>query len=383
MATLYNGQLHSNEVFGSIYNMIISQYVEADNISSTASKLVDMCRVDGSMYGDTITYYFSDVLATHEWGADDEAGNLLALDRPADPFCQAITLDTFRQIRLTVDNYLSKRAWATEGAFSAFTSVMLGWLGMTKRIYDATTLNTFVGTTVSNEGKQNVSITLPTGDTEADNRMEAQLIAKTVADILTDVSNIGRDYNDLGYMRAYSLDDIIVVWNAEWVNKITKMDMPTLFHKEGLIDKFEQVVLPTNYFGTTFVTTTTATNLSSLVEADANCFPTKETVIGYANGTKKSFFAGERITKPSDTTITSIDGLAEAPVGTFYTNTTADSVICKIIHKKSVPYMSAFEVQTSFLNSRSLTENHYLTFAHNTLQYLADKPFITVRATKK
>lgn len=383
MATLYNGQLNSNEVFGSIYNMIISQYVEADNIASTASKLVDMCRVDGSLYGDTKLYYATDVLATHEWGADDEVGNLLALDRPADPFCQAITLDTFRQIRLTVDNYLSKRAWATEGAFSSFASVMLGWLGMTKRIYDATTFNTFVGTTVSNVGKQNVALTLPTGATESDNRMEAQLIAKTVADILTDVSNIGRDYNDLGYMRAYSLDDIIVVWNAEWVNKITKMDMPTLFHKEGLIDKFEQVVLPANYFGTTVGTKIATTALNTAVQDGEAYFATKETVIGYANGTKKSFFAGERITKPSGATITSIDGTAEAPIGTFYTTGNKDSVICKVIHKKSVPYMSAFEVQTSFYNPRSLTENHYLTFAHNTLQYLADKPFVTVHTTTK
>lgn len=381
MATLYNGQLNSNEVFGSIYNMIISQYVEADNIASTASKLVDMCRIDGSLYGDTKLYYATDVLATHEWGADDEAGNLLALDRPADPFCQAITLDTFRQVRITQDNYLSKRAWATEGAFSSFASVMLGWLGMTKRIYDATTFNTFVGTTVSNVGKQNVSLTLPTGGTEADNRMEAQLIAKTVADILTEVSNIGRDYNDLGYMRAYSLDDIIVVWNAEWVNKITKMDMPTLFHKEGLIDKFEQVVLPANYFGMIVGTKTAANDLGTAIKGGTTYFATKETVLSYSDNTKKSFFAGERLTVPENERITAIDGISEAPAGTFYTTSDSDSVICKIIHKKSVPYASGFEVQTSFYNPRSLTENHYLTFAHNTLQYLADKPFVTVHTT--
>ena len=56
-----------------------------------------------------------------------------------------------------------------------------------------------------------------------------------------------------------------------------------------------------------------------------------------------------------------------------------DNIAFKVIHKQSVPYMSAFEVGTSFFNPRSLTENHYLTFGYNTLEYLKDKPFITAR----
>ena len=41
--------------------------------------------------------------------------------------------------------------------------------------------------------------------------------------------------------------------------------------------------------------------------------------------------------------------------------------------------MSAFEVDTSFFNAKSLTDNRYLTFGHNTLEYLKDKPMLTVR----
>ena len=44
--------------------------------------------------------------------------------------------------------------------------------------------------------------------------------------------------------------------------------------------------------------------------------------------------------------------------------------------------MSAFEAGTSFFNGRSLTENRYLTFGHNTLEALHDKPFVTLRATE-
>ena len=158
MAKNFNGQLGSNEIFAALYNMIISQQVFADNIASTKSTLVDRARVDGGLYGDTKLYYATDVLKSAPWGNDEEATNLLKLYRPDDPKCQPITIDTFRQISLTVDNYLSKRAFSTEGAFSSFNSVMLGWIGDTKRIYDSTTYNVAVGTTETDIGKQKQEI---------------------------------------------------------------------------------------------------------------------------------------------------------------------------------------------------------------------------------
>ena len=58
----FNGTLNSNEIFAALYNMIISQQVFADNLKGTNSSLVDMAKVDGSMYGDTKLYYATDVL---------------------------------------------------------------------------------------------------------------------------------------------------------------------------------------------------------------------------------------------------------------------------------------------------------------------------------
>ena len=49
------------------------------------------------------------------------------------------------------------------------------------------------------------------------------------------------------------------------------------------------------------------------------------------------------------------------------------------MHKRSIPYMSAFEVGTSFFNPKSLTENHYLTFGHNSLEYLKQYPLVTIK----
>lgn len=62
----FNGQLQSNEIFAAMYNMLISQQVFADNIKGTKSDLVDMAKVDGSMYGDTKLYYATDALTSSE-----------------------------------------------------------------------------------------------------------------------------------------------------------------------------------------------------------------------------------------------------------------------------------------------------------------------------
>lgn len=360
----WNGQLRSNEIFGALYNMIINQHIYADNIAGTYSELVDMMRTDGSLYGDTKLFYAVDVLKSAPFLADLEAANLLNIYRPEAPEVQAITIDQFRQISLTVDNYLTKRAWSTEGAFASFNSVILGMIRETKRIYDATLFNTYIGTAATAEGRQMLTVTLPIeeGNTEATNRLRAQAIATKIADTFVELKDVSRDFNDYGNMRSYREDDLIVVWNSEYVNEITKFDLPTLFHKEGLIDKFGQYTLPARYFGTVAGTSGTATasasniTVRSLIETDY-----------VVSGVTYHVFPGELI--PGGATYNNVDAY----------NTSSD-IVCKIMHKRSVPFMSAMEVATSFFNPKSLTETHFLTFGYNKPQYLYNYPFITLTA---
>ena len=374
MAYPYTGQLNSNEIFAALFNMIISQQVFSDNIYDTKSTLADMSRVDGSLYGDTKLYYSTDVLKSFEWTGDAEAQNLLKLHRPEAPECQAITIDKFRMIPVTVDNYLSKRAWSTEGAFSSFNSQILGWIRDTKRVYDATLFNSFVGTTSSAVGKQNVTITLPVEpdsvddyNTEAYNRLVAQAIATEMANLMVDLQDVSRDYNDYGNLRSFNVDDLVFVWNAEQVNRIKKLDMPTIFHKEGLIDKFAQHTLPARYFGNvnTSAGATGGTNLviRSLIEKDYNTVEPDKA--GY--DAKKHIFPGDLL--PANT-----------PYEAYETYSEDQSIVCKIYHKDSIPFMTAFETGTEFYNPRSLTETHYLIWGYNGLEYLKNYPFVTVKA---
>lgn len=370
MAT-FLGQLNSNEIFAALYNMIISQQVFADNISDTGSELVNMSKVDGSLYGDTKLYYATDILVSDEWGNDAEAMNLLALHRPQAPEVQEIVLDQFRQISLTVDNYLSKRAWGTEGAFASFNSVMTGWMGETKKIYEAKLFNTFIGTNTAEGTAQNKIIALPSDDNaESENRLQAQTIARELADLYVNLADASRDYNDLGNYRSFSKDDMVVVWNSAYVNKINKMDLPTMFNKEGLYDAFAHI-LPDKYFGTvinqagTVSSSGTNTSIRSLVEKDYNTVaPSDATYIKSLH-----IFPGDLI-----------------PAGQSYeayeAYTQDSTVILKMYHKNAVPFMSAFETGTSFFNPKSLTENRYLTWGYNTLENLENYPFITLKAAE-
>lgn len=369
----FNGTLNPNEIFAAIYNMIISQEVFADNIYDTKSTLADRSRVDGGLYGDTKLFYSTDVLKSFDWLNDAEAGNLLKLHRPEAPECQEITIDKFRMIPLTVDNYLSKRAWGTEGAFSQFNSQMLGWMRDTKRVYDATLFNSFVGTHIAEGSAQNITFEIPGANgtedfnAEAYRRIVAQTIAEKMANLLVDLEDVSRDYNDYGNLRAYNPADLVFVWNSEWVNQIKKLDVPTIFHKDGLIDKFAENVLPARYFGTVNTssgsTGGTNTNVRSLIEKDYNTVEPNQP--GY--DAKKHIFPGDLL--PINT-----------PYEAYETYTQNGDIIFKVYHKKSIPFMTAFETGTEFFNQRSLTQTHYLTWGYNGLEHLKNYPFITVTA---
>lgn len=358
----FSGALNANEIFASCYNMIISQQVNASNIKEGFSSLVNRARVDGGLYGDTKLYYDTDVLKSHAWGGDTEASNLLSLDRPADPECQAIFLSVFRQIRVTVDYYLSKRAWKDEGAFASFTSITLGWLRETKKVYDQTTYNAFIGVHASTvQADKNITlstITAPasTADEESEARLRAQKIGKGIADLMVAMKDVSRDFNDYAHLKSYDEDEIIIVFNSAYVNEITYLDLPTIFHKEGIVKKISQEMLPARYFGNIL----TASKTVGATD-DVRAMYEQEITV---SGVQYHLFAGDKF--PVGAVVASGDGYEVDP-----------TIIAKVMTVLP-PYMSAFEVGTSFFNPRSLTENHYLTFGHNELEHLYAHPFVRV-----
>lgn len=392
----FSGQLNANEIFAALYNMIISQEVGADNIAGTFGSLADKSRVDGGLYGDTKLFYDTDVLKSHAWLGDSEAANLLAVNRPKDPETQAVVLNVFRQIDVTIDNYLTKRAWISADSFQSFNDITLGWIRNTKRVYDSTLFNSYVGTAVSAANKATIVVTPTVGtdttsaDLEGAARIEAGAIAQALEDAFVEMKDVSRDYNDYKHLKSFNLEDLVVVWNSKWVNKIKKIDLPTMFHKDGLIDKFEEEILPARYFGVVLTATNISTYSASTPAAGKPIDSDDDSYVpgtNHANGCVRSLIEAEVTVSAVTYHVFPGDEIpAGATVGASSTNFLYGEVyiedakiICKVMHKRSVPFMSAFEVGTSFFNPRSLTENHYLTYGHNTLEYLKRYPFITFK----
>jgi len=380
---------NANELFTSLGNMIISQWVASDNVAKDGKSLLDVFKTDGSLYGDSKLFYATQALKSVKWKQDSpEALNVLATHRPPDPKVQKIVLNEFRQIQLTTDSVLSKRAWSDEGTFSMFTTVLIGWMGDTKYLYDESIINCAIGTSKATAGRQNQSVTFETGassksDIEAQNRINAQKVAKVAADIITDITSVrnARFYNDYGFRRKYRKDDFITVWNADAINKITKIDLPTIFHDNGL-DKVigDPYILPKEYFGTII----TSSNVSSYSAATATTgkpitsgtgayTPGSNNANGMicslieleitVGGTKYEIMPGDEI--PAGTILASAEDAdaGKMAYGTVYIYD--DTVLFKIIHKNAFKYMSAFETMSEFWNPKNLSTNRYLTFGYS------------------
>lgn len=362
MATNFNGQLNTNEIYNALFNMIISQRLF--DITVATPTLADKLKVDGTLYGDTKLYYSMDIGGTYEWGNDAEAPNLLEINRNKTQKVEKITLDKFRQANITVDNYLSKRAWGDEGVFAQFNGVLTASIGQAKKVYENGYINTYIGTHKSTQPACNIVVErddlatpVTAVELESVSRITGQRISKAIADLFVELKDNNRKFNEFNFLRSYDPSELMIVWNAQAKNKILKIDLPMVFNKGGL-EPMEGIELDQHYFGNPIATAGTATGAEySLVE--------KTYSVGTGDNKVDTYVRiGEVI--PTGASY----GIGEAYLPD-------PTIICKLISAEGNPFMSSMEVGTVFYNSRSLTENHYLTWGFNTMQSLKEKPFIT------
>lgn len=348
---MYNGQLNTNYVVGALFNQIMSIRTYSENVGEMFSAIADKSKVDGSLFGDTKLYNSLDIPGTHKWGADAEASNLLELKRPKAPYTDSITMSEFRQAFITIDDYLTKQAFMGEGTFSQFNSTVVSTMRDAKRIYDTTTWNTFVGTERSAaQAAQDITID------ESKVPSLAQGTGAALAKLLIRMKDNSRDFNDLGFVRAIDPSRIQVIWNADYVVDITKYDLPAIFHKEDIIDKFGyENALPSRFFG-------------NRIAAAGTSDGTQRTLVEMTASNGDPIFPGDVI-----------------PKGVKYNANEAYAVdpnVIAIVTKtpsEVVPMMSGMEVGTNFFNPRSLTETEYVTWGHNKLHRLADAPWVLIR----
>src|SRR5690554_1681053 len=335
--------LNTNFVFGTLSNMIISTQVFSDGIGELGGVYSNR-KVDGTLYGDTKRYISTDALRSYPWdGTDDTGGyNLLTIKRPPAPVEQTLVIDQFRQVPVTIDDYLTKQAFADEGSFSAFNGVVLGWLSTTKRVYEHTKFTTdiIVSGLSGATAFPDIDLSAP-ADIEGYDLLKwrAQELYKQLEDNVKELSEPSRDYNDNGFLRTYKMADFDIIAPLGVLSSVRKHDLPFLYNQD---DKplFKEVHW--KYFGTINdsggTTAETNTNVRSLIETDYD---------------DVHVFPGDLL--PDDTAYDANE--------TYTCDYTArpslnDEVTLLLVHKKDFPIMSAFTVGTSFFNARRLDINH-------------------------
>ena len=400
----FTGTLNTNEFYNSLFNAfrLISTY--ADSLSGMDGSLAAEWRTDGGEYNDKSVWASMDILASPEWDQNDT--NVLAPEMRVKPAQQEITVNKKRQIGLYTEAYMSKRAWMDPTVFAAFQAVVGAQVGKTRRLYDTLKCNVFAGTTQSSVGSQTQTITFLTesgegvtdeatpvtttyADVEKLNRLQAQAIAQKIADIFVALQDPSRDYNDRGFMDAFAEDRFKIIWNADWYNKILKIDLPTIFHKDELLKNGK--VLASRYFGDIVASSTTANGTSHRALEEYKIRVDGTGAYDAAGTVIKNVFpgdllpAGTPIVAPSAAETTgsgsfTIDGRSYTI--TYYSTVHAYAVsskkICQIVHNDCVRYLSSWETETDFWNPKALTTQRYLTWCFADPERLVHLPFVSV-----
>lgn len=387
--------LNQNMITSALFNMLISQQVFDNKVAST--ELADRFRVDGTLYGDTKLYHSFDIGSPEDWLADEEAPNLLALARNKSGKSQTITMGIYKMITITVDQYLSKQAFMSDGTFAEYTSFLTGSLRKIKRVYDRALINNKLGTLEPSTSRCDITIKTPKGSTiEETNRLEAQTIASELVVLKADLEDNSRDFNKLGYLRSYPANELMAIWNVKKHAKITKLDLPTIFHNNiDVGGGFKEYDLPEKWFGVPATTdytlpTSKPTEVKKRILVSGWYIVTnggEMELVKKPNVNAVFLWAGDEVPYVGQVYVDEVRRITVTVTSTTipaeYHYTVDGSIAFMLVHTSSLPFMSGFESGTEFWNSRSLTTNHYLIFGHNELEFIEEYPRIRVRVEQE
>ena len=384
-------RLNQNTITQALFNMIISQQVFDSGVAST--ELADRFRVDGTLFGDTKLYHSFDIGSPEDWLNDEEAQDLLKLNRNKSGKTQSITMGIYKIIYITTDQYLSKQAFMREGTFAEYISFLTGSLRKIKRVYDRALINSKIGTLTPSTSRCEIEIVTPTGTTiEETNRLEAQTIAAKLVVLKADLEDNNRDFNALNYLRSYPASELMAVWNVEKHAKITKLDLPTIFHNDiNTGGGFKEYDLPAKWFGVpatsdlTLPTSKPETVTNRILKSGWYDVVAGSTISMEEKPTANTVYlwAGDEVPYKGQVYNDYARGITvtvtATTLGQEYYYTVDDSIAFVLIHSSALPFMSGFETGTEFWNARSLTTTNYLIFGHNNLEFLEEYPRIRVR----
>ena len=370
MATQFNGQLMANVIYNATYNAYELVATLADQLKGLKSSVAEQFREDAGQYNADKVYTDFDILKSHVFDPDDT--NVLAPGQKVKPKQEYIRIDSSRQIDLyTPTEFLTKIAWMSEGAWSQFNSVVQKNLRATKKAYDYLMGMVAVGTMEATAGKQQLEIAVPVAasgasavEKEAVNRLAGQTIGMQLEILKSKLKDLTADYNDYGFRKSFDPADFVYVYNVEQVVKVNKMDLPGIYHKDGVADLTGDLV-DARFFGKV------GTAGKAITSDGVTYFAMEEQDVTDTSGTVSHVYPGDVIPKN-----VSIATTTEVVVP-YYTKDS--TILGKFIHKNAIKYLTGYETESEFWNAKNLSTNRYLTWYFARPQRLSSYPIITIR----
>lgn len=373
-------RLNANTCYSSLFNFIrlvgvLGAKLEIDD--SNASRY----RMEGGRYEDTVQWISVDVLTSKVFDPTDM--NILSPEQSVTPAYKTITVDKARQIGLYMPTYfLASQAFQNANYFDEFTALAQSMIQKTKKLYDQRLVDTYIGTTVSATGKQSQTVTLQGAGHEQDDTLA---IAAKISNILYDMADTTRDYNDRQYMSAFGTDAVDIIYNTSYYSNMMKVGLPVTFNKNGVLENGR--VLPSRYFGTPITTSNYSTYSAATPAAGKPIDSDDGTYVpgsNNANGTLRAL--AEQDITVSGTTTHVFPG-DELPAGAVvYASSEVKipcyiedaKVICKIVSKDAVKFVSAIEVSTDWYNPKNHSRQLWLTYLYG-LDRLPEETFTTLK----
>ena len=379
---IHSQRLNANACYSSLFNFVrlvgvLGAKLKIDDSNATRYKMEGYGR-----YEDQLEWISCDVLTSKVFDPTD--ANVLATEQKITPAYKIITVDQVRQIGLTLPtDFLASQAFQNANYFDEIVSLAQSMIQKTRKLYDQRLVDTYIGTTVSTTGSQSQTVTLQGAGHEQDDTLA---IAEKVSNILFDMADTTRDFNDRQYMSAFGKEDVEILWNSKYYSKMMKVGLPVTFNKDGVLENGR--TLHARYFGTPITTSNYSTYSASTPAAGKPIDSDDGTYVpgsNNANGTLRAL--AEQDVTVSGVTTHVFPG-DELPAGAVvYASSEVKipcyiedaKVICKIIGKDAVKYVSSIETETSFVNGKNHSQNFWLTFMYANPDRLPEETFTTLK----
>ena len=370
-AAAFNGSLNSNEIYEALYNVrILFQKLAPQTVSK--DEIVSLLDKSVGMYGDSGIITGCDIQGTYDFGMDAEAANLLAINRNKTQKTERYVINKWRQTDVTVDAYISKRAFLDEGTFAAFNGYLVSTLGKAMDAFENGFVKASIGTYTSPVAACTIEVSMPAKDgTEATERVRAAAIKEAILNLKDDMKDNQRKYNGYGFYASYDWNEFTPVFNSKYVNEINALSLYSTFNPKYIADATEGRRFTPKWFGNVYTSGNTTngtlnTTTYSLIEQNSDGttnFPLTSTQI--TNGVYR-IFPGDLL--PEAFTYKAYEAYRKD-----------DSVIAKIFAPEYVYYMTGYEQGEMFHNPRSGTDNHYYRKGFSDVQVSQFRPFITLK----